>query len=368
MRRALLATLVLGAFSGGALAANTNGNGPIDGLAETTGSVARSGTSAVGNPMTSQQRGDYARDFVRKWGPYFHSTYKQSIEGWAQKEARIIGTADPANLRSAMDKSTMEAAMMALRGHQVSDDHAIDFLARQPASKTGQMPASLGDLAKDLVYTAVTPCRIIDTRVTGMPVGGGLRRSFYTYPTGAGTGFGSQGGKENTDCGMIPDAAAVAINVATPLPQESGFLTVYPSDTYAPLASNLDYSAGELKNNEMAVKIGTGTWDITIYAHGTTHVVADVVGYYAAPEATAVQCSTFVESFSVPPVSEHTIHMSCPTGYTATGGAGYWLYNAAVGRNLSFPNDTGWQAYGQNTGLVAQELRGRIRCCRVPGR
>lgn len=371
MRKTLLSSLIM-AFvvgigaTGGASAVGTD-------VKDASAVSPRAGTPdyMIGHgPMTSQQRGNVARDFVTKWGPYYHSTYKQPIAAWAQKQAQIIGTADPQNLRSAMRKTTLEAAMMAIRGHQVSDDQAIDFLARQPAHGPGQLPAALGDLAKDVVYTPVTPCRIFDTRVVGGPLASGATTNFDTYPWGGRTGFELQGGKANTNCGMISKAAAVAINIAAPLPEVGGYLTVYPHNTSRPLASNLDYKAGELKNNEVVVRIGDGAWDINVYAHGKTHLVGDVVGYYAAPVATALDCLTVNGGRTVPVGGVgHQQPVECPVGYMATGGSASWNRGADKGRTDSIAGiGNRWVGIGWNEGTQVQTLDVDVRCCRVPGR
>lgn len=370
MKQTLLSTLVVAFVVGLAVAPTVAARG--DGGKEGMSTVARAGTAEymVGSSaMTSQQRGDFARDFVKKWGPYYASTYKQPVSAWAQKEAQIIGTADPQNLRSAMGKTTLEAAMMTMRGHQVSDDDAIDFLAQQPAQRAGQLPTAIGDLAKDLVYTPVTPCRIFDTRVVGGPVASGATRDFDTYPWGTRTGFEQQGGKANTNCGMISKAAAVAINIAAPLPEVGGYLTAYPYMTTRPLASNLDYKAGELKNNEVVVKIGQGSYDIGVYAHGKTHLVGDVVGYYAAPEATAFSCLNVSDTNSIAINQTGSVSMTCPSGYTASGGGAYWA-SGSKGDVENWPDSSmsAWWGWGRNSGTSAQTLNGVARCCRVPGR
>ena len=371
MRKTLLATLVIAFVAGAGVMGGADAAGEVDkargkALAHTSSSSYMAGNG----PMTARERGEYARDFVEKWGPYFKATYRQPVSTWAQKEARVIGTADSQNLRAAMEKTTLEAAMMTLRGHRVSDDQAIDFLARQPERKAGELPAALGDLAKDLVYTPLNPCRIFDTRVTGVPIKAGSTRSFDTKLWGAFTGYEHQGGQGNTDCGLIPGAAAVAINIAAPLPESGGFLTVYPYGTSRPLASNLDYHAGELKNNEMVVRTGQGDWDISIYAHGKTHVVGDVVGYYAAPVAGPLDCTKKHGQFNVPAGSFTNATNQCPAGYSATGVALSWIGAHHTGKIDNTPGEDGrtWHATARNPNASNQILDFHMQCCRVPGR
>ncbi len=318
-------------------------------------------------PMSAAQRGHYARDFVNKWGPYYRNVYRQPVAEWAKKEALIIATADSDNLRRAMRNTTLEAAMMALRGQQTSDDDAVDFLARQPAGKVGNLPRALGHLSKDLVYTPLEPCRIFDTRSIA-PVLSGSTRSFDVYPYSSYTGFEYQGGKANTNCGMIPDAAAVAINIATPLPEVGGYLTVYPHDTSRPFASNLDYDKNEFKNNEIVAKVGTGSYDINVYAHGKTHVVADVVGYYAAPAATALECIVVKVDVQITHNGQSG-WAYCPSNYTITGGAASYNLSPAPGTfSTRFSNNSFQASSTSALSSSPQSLAIEARCCRVPGR
>lgn len=318
-------------------------------------------------PLTPAQRGEAARDFVNRWGVYFQQTYKQPVDRWAIKQALVIAKADPDNVRRAMSKQTLEAAVSALRGQDMSDAKAIDFVASKPTG--GQVaPMSLGDLAEDLVFTPLPACRIFDTRNAGGAIASGGTRSFDTFPFSGGN-FAYQGGTAAGNCGMPADAAAVALNIAAPLASVGGFLTVYPYGTTRPLASNLDYFAGELKNNEIIAKSANGTWDISVYAHGSTHVVGDVVGYFIRPEATALDCQnpTF-DSGSIPNGSRSFTTVACPAGYVATGGGAGTGVNEASYINASYRVGTGWFSSVQNFSGSAKTYTHYATCCRVPGR
>ncbi len=319
-------------------------------------------------PLTAAQRSQVARDFVTKWGGYFQQAYNQPMSRWAVKQGQIIGKADANNLRNAMSKTTLEAAMMALRGQDMSDDKAIDYMAtREQKGMVG--PMALGDLASDLVFVPLPPCRIFDTR-SGSPLSSGGTRSFDTYPFGGNTNFTYQGGTAAGNCGMDPAAAAVMINIAAPIPTVGGFLTVYPYGTTRPLASNLDYFAGELKNNEIVAKSANGLFDITVYAHGSTNVVGDVVGYFIRPEATALDCVNVASApIDVATGNRSFETISCAAGYTVTGGG------VGTGTNLnSYVNGsyalsgTSWFSSVQNASGSTRSYTHYATCCRVPGR
>jgi hypothetical protein len=92
---------------------------------------------------------------------------------------------------------------------------AIKAAAKSPAEL---QPNLLGDFTKDNVYTAVTPCRIVDTRVAGGQFGGNVLRQYDVD----GPNLSAQGGS-GTGCG-IPNgvAASVAMTVTVTGPGGPG--------------------------------------------------------------------------------------------------------------------------------------------------
>ena len=77
-------------------------------------------------------------------------------------------------------------------------------------------------------------------------------------------------------------AAAVLLNVTVVDPAAPGFVTVWPSGELRPLASNLNYVAGQIVPNLVLAKIGAGG-KVSLFTQSSAHLVADVVGYIAAP-------------------------------------------------------------------------------------
>jgi hypothetical protein len=109
-------------------------------------------------------------------------------------------------------------------------------------------------------FTPVAPVRLFDSRAT-RAVG----------PGGTDTVRVADG---------RPTATAVALNVTATEPSTGGFLTVYPSGTARPLASNLNVAAGQTRANFVAVKVANGAVDI-YNSNGSTHVVVDLMGYWS---------------------------------------------------------------------------------------
>jgi len=120
------------------------------------------------------------------------------------------------------------------------------------------------------VYTAVTPVRLLDTRLGGT-LGSGSSLNLAI----GGHMFGSQ---------MVPaNASAVILNVTTTNGSTAGFFTVYPTGVTRPLASNLNWAARETVPNLVSVGLGAGG-AITIYnGVGSADAVVDLEGYYTPP-------------------------------------------------------------------------------------
>jgi hypothetical protein len=135
---------------------------------------------------------------------------------------------------------------------------------------TGQMGAR---------FHAVTPTRLFDTR-SGL--GGVLATPMRSGQTGAFKVTGKGGVPE--------DVNAVVLNVTVTQPTSSGFLTVYPFDVAnLPVASNINFVAGQTVPNLVVVRAPSyGLINFYNYTNfgGTTHVLADVVGYFDADRST----------------------------------------------------------------------------------
>ncbi len=124
-------------------------------------------------------------------------------------------------------------------------------------------------------FNPVPPSRILDTRF-GTGTGGVIA------PIGSGQTItlqvAGQGGVPLTG------ATAVVMNVTATNPTGSGgYLTVYPTGSQIPTASNLNFSTGETIPNLVIVKLRVGG-AVNIYNFsGSTDVIADVAGWYALP-------------------------------------------------------------------------------------
>ncbi len=79
--------------------------------------------------------------------------------------------------------------------------------------------------------------------------------------------------------GLSADAIAVGLNVIVTEPSAAGFLTVYPCGQPPPLASNVNFSAGETIPNFVIARVGT-QGRVCLISNVSTHVVADLAEYF----------------------------------------------------------------------------------------
>src|SRR5712691_9844639 len=116
------------------------------------------------------------------------------------------------------------------------------------------------------VYTALTPQRILDTRTNSGTLG--------------------PGGSVNLSIGGIfvpANATSVVLNVTAVDESSPGYFTLFPTGGTAPLASNLNWVAGETVANLVSVGLSSGG-DVTIFnSLGSADAVVDLQGYFAAP-------------------------------------------------------------------------------------
>jgi subtilisin family serine protease len=129
-------------------------------------------------------------------------------------------------------------------------------------------------------FTSLSPQRILDTRPGGITIdnqaagGGAVGTQIDRTVQIAGR------------AGVPADAVAVVVNVTAADPTAWSNLLVYPTGSVRPLASNLNYQAGQTVPNLVIVKLGTNGNLNFFNAAGSTHVIADVMGYYRASSGT----------------------------------------------------------------------------------
>ena len=129
----------------------------------------------------------------------------------------------------------------------------------------------------------MTPCRIVDTRpgqgfsgAFGPPsLSPGVVRTFQITGTTVGT---------PTQCGVPDNALAAQANFTVTNTQGLGDLRVWPAGSPVPLASLVNYAAGETIANAATVGLGpsgAGHNGISVRADASgTDLIIDLLGYY----------------------------------------------------------------------------------------
>ncbi len=122
-------------------------------------------------------------------------------------------------------------------------------------------------------FAALNPARLLDTR-TGFTTVDGVSAGAGVQPVGTVTVVHVAGR------GNVPANAKTAVlNVTVTDPAAAGYITVYPCGIDAPLASNLNFVAGQIIPNSVLTKIGPNG-DVCILNSQPTNLIADVMGYF----------------------------------------------------------------------------------------
>lgn len=250
---------------------------------------------------------------------------------------------------------------------QASEAASLDEV-KVALAGTGAIKNDFGDTTTDLVFTPVAPCRIIDTRsaVAGILTAGVVR----TF--GVNGNMSAQGGS-TTGCGIPVDPLAVVVNLAaingSGSPTGAGNVRAWRHNDPVPTAVVLNYNASNTTLSNMVVIpvcFSCGTLlDISLRSDvSNVHVVGDIVGYYAPPAPTALQCVTTAETIInvAAGAQANAPAPACATDYTETA-----TYCESSTWQMPFVYFSGGTCSAQNNGTTTASLRASRRCCRIPG-
>ena len=151
---------------------------------------------------------------------------------------------------------------------KIGADGKVCIFTQSPAQLVADVD---GYLPGSTTYTPLLPARLLETRpglttVDGQAMGAGIRPR-GTVTTLQVTGRG----------GVAAGAKTVSLSVTVTNPVGAGFVTVYPCGII-PLASNLNYVAGQTVANATIVKLGPGG-AVCLFNSEATDLVVDVNGY-----------------------------------------------------------------------------------------
>ncbi|HEX8412108.1 MAG TPA: hypothetical protein VF883_24880 [Thermoanaerobaculia bacterium] len=150
---------------------------------------------------------------------------------------------------------------------------SLSLFAQDVPLKNWAVPSSgkvstHGDVNGGSVFVAVTPCRVVDTRLATGAFGGpaftaGTVRHYVI---------------KNGPCTGIPEAASYSLNVTALSYSSSGHVTVYPLGSTPPPVATVNFGSGWTVSN--AVVSGALSGAVSVYASASTHILLDVNGYF----------------------------------------------------------------------------------------
>jgi hypothetical protein len=216
---------------------------------------------------------------------------------------------------------------------------------------------------EELIYVAVTPCRIADTRQSAAgAIGADTFQNFRV--SGSAGELAVQGG--TTDCpnpkgGERPVAiSAYLLAIPADSSTDQGVLTAYPSDQPSPppgAGSTVNFAQNQIIGNTTNVTICSkdkgcpSDGELAVLARKTDeHLVIDIQGYfYRATSLTGYQVVN--AGFTVANSNGFIAQASCPAGKKALGGGGS-LVSSSWFLDGSYPlgDGSGWRVSYKSTG------------------
>ena len=233
---------------------------------------------------------------------------------------------------------------------------------------------------EQLVFTPVAPCRIADSRpiFSGPgPLAATLVRNFNVVA--GNTSYAYQGGSA-TSCGLAgiggDDGAVLVLSLSTFGQAGGGFVTLFETGTTnpAPNAVSQWFQAGVVNTSTVFVTTDCcNQKDFSMYTSTTTDYAIDVVGYFARPKATALECVNTATNFSTinsGPLNgvfySGVFAPACAAGYTSVSTTCY-VNNASASSGGEFGGVGSGQCAG-NSNVNTHTVHAARTCCRMPGR
>lgn len=306
---------------------------------------------------------------------------------------RTAEQSDPASMTAERRKWIRESlfAMPLEEIRAIGVPGGFDAVRKTIAANDASTLKSLGSTTTDLVYRPITPCRFIDTRVLGTPVEPPPVGTFSIDLGNTGASYGGSAGCNILAAAGLPNASeigAVFMNVGIVNPQAApGFFGARPAGSANSTSLVNWYQAGAGVQASDAAAVATsggasGTNQVQFF--GTpTDLVVDILGVFTRPDATALDCTTVVQTGvgtnNVPTGSvfnDFAVAPSCPSAtytlvavgceYGPTPPAGLELSSSAGDPTAGFFACVWFNNSGST--LSKSSFHVSSRCCRVPGR
>lgn len=173
------------------------------------------------------------------------------------------------------------------------------------AKSEPQLPLTTNTVSPDaLIFVAITPCRLVDTRGAAAGFVGESPFSGSSIAAGGTATFPVQSSTEQATtapapCGVIPSTAEAYSFNLTVIPTVAGgvnYVTLWPAGASQPVVSTLNDVQGTIVANAAIVPAGTPSGGVSLYNAGTAtiNVVIDMNGYFApGPNGGAIAFSDF---------------------------------------------------------------------------
>ena len=239
--------------------------------------LARSSASADALLAIDQQRVSVVERIVTAWGP----TLAKSNASVSMDElrTRLMG------LRA----DRLFAASLA--GTEDGLREVTGFATAEPSMAPLAHTKALGDTASDVLYTPVTPCRLVETRGTFAAVYQGNGTASHTpvpFASNEIRTYTVQGGNgvclTQLPASLTPSAVQLQV-FGIPTTSASGDIEILPQGaTFGSTATMVYVASLNFNTVSTAAKINTANKQISVQVRGGgAHLAIDVVGYFAAP-------------------------------------------------------------------------------------
>ena len=123
-------------------------------------------------------------------------------------------------------------------------------------------------------FVALNPARLMETRSGQNPTADGRYRSLGQRTTNSVTEL-----IVNSRGGAPIESSDAVLNITATGSATAGFVTVYPCGSPRPLASNLNFAAGQTVANSVLTRIGPGG-KVCVFTNNATHLIVDVNGAF----------------------------------------------------------------------------------------
>lgn len=202
---------------------------------------------------------------------------RQAIIGDIVKGFEASNSEGAERLKTRLAKLRADLLLAASLASTKESLEAIIAQSEKPTASAFQLlrQKAIGDANRDLLYTPIAPCRLVDTRGFNAPIQGGAfapneRRSYE--PQGR--------------CSVpTSNVASLMLSVTTQnlTPQSGGYLTILAPGSPVSVANDV-FNLGAAWSS-LATTVMTGTaGQFDVFVNGANaHVVVDIVGYFGPP-------------------------------------------------------------------------------------